>query len=46
MQYSINPILGFIEVEGFVISEIQRPFVWKKKLGRGFCGSVIQWIAY
>ena len=30
-QYSINAILSFIEIGDFVIPEIQRPFVWKRR---------------
>ena len=32
MQYSVSAILGLIEAQQFVIPEIQRPFVWKRRV--------------
>lgn len=40
MQYSISAILGLIEAEDFVISEIQRPFVWKRSQVRDLIDSL------
>lgn len=40
MQYSISAILGLIEVEDFVIPEIQRPFVWKRSQVRDLIDSL------
>lgn len=39
-QYSISAILGLIEVEDFVIPEIQRPFVWKRSQVRDLVDSL------
>ena len=38
MQYSVSAILGLIDVEQFVIPEIQRPFVWKRSQVRDLIG--------
>lgn len=40
MQYSISAILGLIEAKQFVIPEIQRPFVWKRKQVRDLIDSL------
>ena len=40
MQYSISAILGLIEAGQFVIPEIQRPFVWKRKQVRDLIDSL------
>jgi len=40
MQYSIKSILGFIEAEEFVVPEIQRPFVWKRRQVRDLIDSL------
>lgn len=40
MQYSISAILGLIEADDFVIPEIQRPFVWKKRQVRDLIDSL------
>ena len=40
LQYPIKGILGLIETEQFVIPEIQRPFVWKRKQVRDLIDSL------
>ena len=40
MQYSISAILGLIEAGQFVIPEIQRPFVWKRRQVRDLIDSL------
>ena len=40
MQYSVNSILGMIDAGQFVIPEIQRPFVWKRKQVRDLIDSL------
>ncbi len=40
MQYTISSILGLIEIEDFVIPEIQRPFVWKRSQVRDLIDSL------
>ena len=40
MQYSISAILGLIEIDDFVIPEIQRPFVWKRSQVRDLIDSL------
>ena len=40
MQYSISSILGMIEAGQFVIPEIQRPFVWKRRQVRDLIDSL------
>ena len=40
MQYSINAILGLIEINNFVVPEIQRPFVWKRSQVRDLIDSL------
>ena len=40
MQYSVSAILGLIDVEQFVIPEIQRPFVWKRSQVRDLIDSL------
>ena len=40
MQYSISGILGLIDIEDFVIPEIQRPFVWKRSQVRDLIDSL------
>jgi len=40
MQYSVNAILGLIEIGNFVIPEIQRPFVWKRSQVRDLIDSL------
>lgn len=39
-QYSIGAILGLIDINDFVIPEIQRPFVWKKSQVRDLIDSL------
>lgn len=39
-QYSIGAILGLIDINDFVIPEIQRPFVWKKSQLRDLIDSL------
>lgn len=40
MQYSVHSILGLIDIEDFVIPEIQRPFVWKRSQVRDLIDSL------
>lgn len=40
LQYPIKGILGLIETEQFVIPEIQRPFVWKRRQVRDLIDSL------
>ena len=39
MQYPVHAILGLIDAGQFVIPEIQRPFVWKRKQVRDLIDS-------
>lgn len=39
-QYSVSSILGMIEAKQFVIPEIQRPFVWKRRQVRDLIDSL------
>lgn len=39
-QYQISSLLGFIEAKQFVIPEIQRPFVWKRRQVRDLIDSL------
>lgn len=40
MQYPISAVLSLIEVDDFVIPEIQRPFVWKRSQVRDLIDSL------
>lgn len=40
MQYPVHAILGLIDAGQFVIPEIQRPFVWKRKQVRDLIDSL------
>lgn len=40
MQYSVSAVLGLIEAGQFVIPEIQRPFVWKRRQVRDLIDSL------
>ena len=40
MQYPISAVLGLIEANDFVIPEIQRPFVWKRRQVRDLIDSL------
>lgn len=40
MQYQVHAILGLIDAGQFVIPEIQRPFVWKRKQVRDLIDSL------
>lgn len=40
MQYSVSAILGLIDAGQFVIPEIQRPFVWKRRQVRDLIDSL------
>lgn len=40
IQYPVSTVLGFIEAQEFVIPEIQRPFVWKRRQVRDLIDSL------
>lgn len=40
VQYPVSTVLGFIEAQEFVIPEIQRPFVWKRRQVRDLIDSL------
>ena len=42
MQYSVSGILGLIQLQDFVIPEIQRPFVWDRSQVRDLIDSLYQ----
>lgn len=46
MQYPISAVLSLIEVDDFVIPEIQRPFVWKRSQVRDLIDSLYNGLYY